>query len=215
VVREFGHAKAALSFLREKGSGSATFLPLETLPPANGTPAPGRGVRWAHTLVGCEFESLVHYLLGQVGVVDHLDRAEALWRRNGAMVTYVTPGGEVLSPSGRLTGGHQEGTEQSDHSLLQRKRALRQLREEVGQVTAEVTSFHERVLASESEVHDYRGKQPSLQHSLQSHGTTRLAAEKEMEQLSREDDRMIRLIESLEGEDLVLQSEEAEAQGEF
>jgi len=67
-----------------------------------------------------------------VGVVDHLDQAERLWRRNGVVATYVTPAGEVLSPTGRLTGGRRDGDrEAQEHSLLRRKRAIRQLRDEV------------------------------------------------------------------------------------
>ena len=71
----------------------------------------------------------MHDLLGAVAVVEHLDQAEALWRRNGVVATYVTPAGEVLSPTGRLRGG-SEGTT-LPQSLLTRKRQLRELEDDV------------------------------------------------------------------------------------
>src|SRR5262249_59714955 len=78
---------------------------------------------------------LVGYLLGRVGVVAHLDQAESLWRRNGVVATYVTRSGEVLSPTGRLSGGHRDSERQgNDHSILGRKRAIRQLDSEVAEL---------------------------------------------------------------------------------
>src|SRR5256885_12932512 len=57
------------------------------------------------------YTTLFRSLLGQVAVVDHLDEAERLWRRNGVVATYVTPGGEVLGPTGRLHGGGERSEE--------------------------------------------------------------------------------------------------------
>ena len=105
VVERFEDGKAALTYLDQCGKGAATFLPLETLPTANGLPPDDEGVRWAARLVGSRYETLLHYLLDRVLVVPHLSQAEMLWRRNGVSATYVTPSGEALSPAGRLTGG--------------------------------------------------------------------------------------------------------------
>ena len=125
------------NYLVDGGSGSATFLPLEHLP-APAAPLPdGDAVRWVARNVSAPSTSLVHYLLGQVGVVEHLDDAEALWRRNGVVATYVTPTGEVLGPTGRLRGGG-EGSAAVEHSLLTRKRQLRDLEREVIRLTAAV-----------------------------------------------------------------------------
>src|SRR4029450_13030976 len=130
VVERFEHARAALGFLERDGAGPATFLPLETLPGNGSTPEDPAAVPWAARLIAGPRPGLLDYLLGHVGVVDHLDQAERLWRRNGVVATYVTPAGEVLSPTGRLTGGRRDGDrEAQDHSLLRRKRAIRQPRE--------------------------------------------------------------------------------------
>src|SRR5207244_7128719 len=130
--------RPAVAYLHDHVLGSATFLPLEHLP-APGAPGPeDNGVRWVARSVSASAPRLVHHLLGQVAVVDHLDEAERLWRRNGVVATYVTPGGEVLGPTGRLHGGGERAASATEHSLLARKRQLRELEAEVQRLSAVV-----------------------------------------------------------------------------
>src|SRR6266704_1927641 len=72
---------------------------------ANARAAALEGAGWAMDQVSGASRPLLAYLLGRVRVVATLDEAEALWRRNGIVATYVTPEGEVLAPTGRLHGG--------------------------------------------------------------------------------------------------------------
>ncbi|HTD25865.1 MAG TPA: hypothetical protein VK649_02765, partial [Candidatus Elarobacter sp.] len=117
VVERFEHARAAVEYLGAHSLGAATFLPLEHLPPPTGPQPDANDVRWVARNVGAPSLSLVHHLLGQVAIVEHLDQAEALWRRNGVVATYVTPAGEVLGPTGRLHGGGQARAADVEHSL--------------------------------------------------------------------------------------------------
>src|SRR6266850_136425 len=138
VVDRFEHARAAVEYLATRRAGAATFVPLEHLHNGGSRGAPpipphdeaaNPGLAWVAKAIGGPAPSLVHHLLGQVAVVDHLDAAEALWRRNGVVATYVTPAGEVLSPAGRLRGGAGTTADEGagEHSLLARKRQLREL----------------------------------------------------------------------------------------
>src|SRR6266571_1941081 len=147
VVERFEHARAAVAYLREHGLGSATFLPLEHLPAAGGVGADENGARWVSRSVGASAPSLVHHLLGQVAIVDHLDEAEALWRRNGVVATYVTSDGEVLGPTGRLHGGGTGEASGAEHSLLARKRQLRDLDLDVQRLSATVDAEQAEVTA--------------------------------------------------------------------
>src|SRR5437660_12834934 len=99
-------------FLMIRRPPRSTLFPYTTLfrsrIHANPDGAP-TNLRWVVNHVTARTTGVLHHLLGQVAVVEHLDQAEALWRRNGVVATYVTPTGEVLSPTGRLRGG-AEGT---------------------------------------------------------------------------------------------------------
>ena len=132
VVERFEHARAALGYLGSEDAGAATLLPLETLPSPAALPDDSSELHWAARLVSGPRPELLSYLLGRVGLVPHLDLAEVLWRRNGVVATYVTPSGEVLSPTGRLSGGRRDSERHgNDQSILGRKRAIRQLAEEL------------------------------------------------------------------------------------
>jgi chromosome segregation protein len=143
--------------------------------------------------------SLVHHLLGEVAVVEHLDAAEELWRRNGVVATYVTPAGEVLSPAGRLRGGAgADGA--AEHSLLGRKRQLRELDEEVARLTADVETRQDAAAALAAEVAALRARLGALDHDVQARQAERVGSEKDLEQSVREGERVHRHLETIDGE---------------
>jgi len=210
VVERFEQARAGVEFLRASNAGAATFLPLETLPEPVDTPA-DNGVRWAVRHVGAPAGRLLHYLLAHVAVVEHLDEAEALWRRNGVVATYVTPQGEVLSPTGRLRGGAGDGG--AERSFLARRRRVRELEEEVEGLSGVVATAQEDVARLSGEVAALRSRIAACERALGERQSERLASEKDLEQALREQDRVHRHAETvrLEAGQVARESEETES----
>jgi chromosome segregation protein len=200
VVERFEHARAAVAYLREHGLGSATFLPLEHLPAAGGARPDDNGARWVSRSVGASAPSLVHHLLGQVAIVDHLDEAEALWRRNGVVATYVTSDGEVLGPTGRLHGGGTGVASAAEHSLLARKRQLRDLDLDVQRLSASVDAEQAEVVALSASVALRREQISTIAKSVQARLADRLAGEKDLERVAQEHDRTQRHLETISSE---------------
>jgi chromosome segregation protein len=213
VVDRFDHARAAVEYLQARHAGQATFLPLEHLPAPAGPPPDDNGVRWAERSVTAPSPSLTHYLLGQVAVVDDLDHAEVLWRRNGIVATYVTPSGEVLSPAGRLRGGGEGDDDAVEHSLLARKRQLRELEDEVRWLTAQVDERQGAAAALAAEVGTLRARLGTLEHDVQTRQAQRVASEKDIEQSVREHERVHRHLEtvSTEARQVAAEAEETTA----
>ena len=81
---------------------------------------------------------LLDYLLGHVGVVDHLDQAERLWRRNRVIATYVTPSGGPLP-------------ERPAHRRAARRRPRRRITRSSA-ASAPSASLRDEVAATASEV---------------------------------------------------------------
>src|SRR5213594_350333 len=211
VVERFEQARAALSYLGREGAGAATLLPLETLPPPPDLPEDSPDISWAARLVGGSRAELVSYLLGRVGMVSHLDQAESLWRRNGLSATYVTRSGEVLAPTGRLSGGRRDSERQgNDQSILGRKRAIRQLEEELGGLRQEVEGAVERLAALEAEIARLGNRQNNLRSSYQVQETARLTGQKDVESVEREEQRVKRHLETLTIESTEVEAERAE-----
>jgi chromosome segregation protein len=212
VVDRFDDARGAVGYLKTSGAGAATFVPLETLPPPGEPPSTNGTVRWATRAVRATHQGLLHYLLGRVGIVDHLDEAEALWRRNGVVATYVTPGGEVLTPTGRLRGGAADaGEHDPERSLLVRKRTIRELGDEVAHLDAEIDRDAAELAAVEGELAQFRLRAAQVQQSIQAGEAERLAADKDLEQGQRERDRLRRHLDTVQGELVQVKGEREEA----
>ena len=213
VVQRFEHARAAVAWLRERGTGSATFLPLERLAPpiSPHSDASQSTLRWVASHIGGREPSLVHHLLGGVAVVEHLDQAEALWRRNGVVATYVTPAGEVLSPTGRLRGGVESAA--APQSLLTRKRQLRELEDEVQRLTEMVDAQQAIAGSLAAEVATLRARLGGLEQSVQARQADRVASEKDLEQSVREHDRVHRHVETITAEARQVGGEALETDG--
>jgi chromosome segregation protein len=218
IVERFEHARGALAYLERESAGAATLVSLETL--TFEAHAEGRDdeaeITWADRLVGGPRPELVRHLLGRVGVVDHLDVAERLWRGPGSEATYVTRAGEVLASSGALTGGRRQNERQAnDHSLLGRKRALRQLSEELGDLALQAEEQQGRLQALARAVESLRGRQEILQVSVHAQETARLTGEKDIEAAHRETERVLQHLETLESEERQLEGEAATTRQEL
>jgi len=214
VVERFAHARAAVESLERAAAGPATFLPLETLHEDGPGPEDSGDVRWAARLVGGPQPGLVRHLLGGVGVVAHLDQAEALWRRNGVVATYVTPAGEVLTPTGRLTGGRRDGDRGgAEHSLLWRKGAIRELSDEVAALELATAEARGALETAEGQIQGLRERETTLVSSVQVQASARLSGEKDLESAQREEERVARHLETLDAEARQLEAERGEAAG--
>jgi len=199
VVERFEDARAAVAYLTEQGASAASFLPLDHVPLPDDVPS-DNGLRWAARAVHASNPDLVHHLLGNVAIVDHFDHAEALWRRNGVVATYVTPAGEVLTPTGRVSGGAVGPTTDGAHSLLGRKRQLRELDDEVARLETLIERGQATVARLGAEVDALRSRLFALAQSTQVRQTERVASEKDLEQAVREHERVQRFRETVQTE---------------
>lgn len=194
VVERFEQARAAVTWLETRRAGTVTFLPLDTLPAVE-PPADEGGTRWMARCVGAEAERLRDYLFGRVVVVEHLDEAEALWRRNGTRATYVTPQGHVLASTGRLKGGAGAGS--GERSLLARKRQLRELEDEVRRLQVGLAAAQADLERAERELGEARARLATCAGALAERQAERLARDKDLEQALREHDRVCRHVETI------------------
>jgi chromosome segregation protein len=200
VVERFEHARAAVEYLGTRQAGAATFLPLEHLDrhAVNVAEYANRGLTWLAKAIGGSEPALAHHLLAQVAVVDDLDAAEAAWRRNGVVATYVTPAGEVLSPAGGLRGGTgAKHAGAGDHSLLARKRQVRELADDVARLLADVERRQDAAAAMSAELGALRTRLGSIDHDVHARQVERLGSEKDIEQVVREHERVQRHLETL------------------
>ncbi len=123
-------AKETIEYLKKNKLGRATFLPLKAVT--------GRGefnksdvleergvLGLASSLVNVDekYEGVAKYLLGRIVVVDTIDNALVLARKNNYSLIIVTLEGELLNRGGAISGGSYK----NKSNLLGRRREIEEL----------------------------------------------------------------------------------------
>ena len=147
VTEDESTAKKMIGFLKQNRLGRATFLPLTSVSakgnPKNETLLDEEGVLGiANRLVKCDkkYDEVAAYLLGRVLVVDTIDHAIALAKKNHYSLHIVTLEGEYLSPGGSMTGGAFKNSS----NLLARKREIEELEQKVDLIRKELSELKNR-----------------------------------------------------------------------
>ncbi len=136
VTQDTETAKAPIPSLKRKPLGRVTFLPLSTLsvqyPKEREKEAEnGEGaIGWANELVEIDdsCRKAADFLLARILVVDTLDHALALAKKQDYRLRIVTLTGEFLAPGGSLSGG---GRARKEASFLNRSGEIETLREKL------------------------------------------------------------------------------------
>jgi chromosome segregation protein len=141
VVKDQTDGVRAIDYLKSASLGRGSFVPLEVRSHAAGVSlAEHEHLREAVPLIERitvreDCRAIVNELLGDVLLIPNLGSGISLWRQNGFCGTFVTPEGDIISPSGILTGGSGTG---ADRSLLRNRREIAELTEEVAKLQAEL-----------------------------------------------------------------------------
>ena len=147
VTEDEATAKKMIGFLKANHFGRATFLPLTSVRANRNTKNEAalgeKGVLGiANKLVKCDpkFDEVVAYLLGRVIVVDTIDNAIALAKKNHYSLHIVTVEGEYLAPGGSMSGGAFKNSS----NLLARRREVEELETKTNRLLQEIAQIKNR-----------------------------------------------------------------------
>lgn len=123
-------AKEVIEYLKRGKFGRATFLPLGSI--ANKTGFSNERALGETGVIGLacdlvqikrEYENIAKYLLGRIVVVDTIDNALSLARKNNYTLRIVTLEGELINAGGSMSGGAFKNSS----NLLGRRREIEDL----------------------------------------------------------------------------------------
>ena len=153
VVTDTEDGVVAVDYLNQMQSGHGHFIPLQ-LQCDKQTPGltEADGPLWAtvgegvsplirHVDIPSDYRQMVEALLGDVVLVPNLRVGLELWNQSQDARTYVTPRGEVISALGGVSGGSGGIAEAG---LLERRREIRGLRQELSQQAERVANLVEQ-----------------------------------------------------------------------
>lgn len=162
VVQSQAAGVEALQYLKTESTGRLSCIPMEVreevetedFPYAQETGVIGPLKNFVK--VKSDYDRIGQYLFGDIYLVENLKRALELWSSNGHSKTLVTLDGEVVDPSGVVSGGSKDG---GDQRILEKKREIKDLRQEVAQLEF-------RLRDQEARVEGFRSRLSMMENSL-------------------------------------------------
>ncbi len=146
IVESHAEGVEAIEYLNKHAGGRSSFIsltdsrPVLSPVPAGAADYPGTKELRAEVRVTEGYSEILDCLLGDVLIVDNLAAALDIWRQNAIYKTLVTLDGEVVNPTGVITGGKSNGT---DPGVFQRRGEVKEIREEVSVLTARLVADEE------------------------------------------------------------------------
>ncbi|MDF2874408.1 MAG: smc 1, partial [Sporomusa sp.] len=142
-------AKQAISFLKMKNLGRATFLPLNTIRLSKPREAEilaasqSGALGFAADVVSVDdrYRPVINYLLGRIIIAKTIDDALRIARSGGFSARIVTLDGEIVNPGGSLTGG---SVGRKEASFISRNNEIAVLKQDLA-------SLKEKLLLNEQE----------------------------------------------------------------
>lgn len=161
-------AQAAIRFLKERKEGRATFLPLDLLH-SNVRYDQVKQILGRSGVVGLgrdliefdkQIEKAVERRIGNTVIVTELPVAIQL-EREGFRNRYVSLDGDLVDPSGVLTGGSHKS-----RGFLSRGREIRDLREQANKLDAERKALHDKLAAMNDRLSQAHARAAELQAEI-------------------------------------------------
>lgn len=200
VTRDEASARAAISYLKQRRFGRATFLPLEVMKPRVIGAHERRMAEQTEGFVGIgaelvssesKFSNIVSYLLGNVLITETLEQANRVAATCQYRYRVVTLEGDVVNAGGSMSGG---SLQRKGSGLLGRQRQLEEIEQQMDKAKEQMNQIEK--------------KATSMRRSLRNRT-------EQIERLKREEDECKIDLTRLEAEVKQLRSESDSVQSRF
>ena len=169
VTEEEQDAKRLIEYLRTNNLGRASFLPISTVKGKKLDKIKGKfqgvlGVASDLIKYDKKYEQIILNLLGRTVIVDNMDIAIKLAKENGYTFRIVTQEGDIINPSGAISGG---SVSKKSVKILGRSKEIEDLAKQIASIRKtqeELKKQKEEILNSSNEVLE---KAKKLEDALQ------------------------------------------------
>ena len=163
-------AKKLVNYLRDNNLGRASFLPITSVKGQRISGINTRGIDGvigiASDLVKCDrkYEGIVLNLLGKTVVVQDIDSSIKLAKQNGYKFRIVTLKGDIINPSGAISGG---SVANKTVSILGRGKEIKALEQELNEIKIKIENAEKEKQNYENSISDILNKFDSKQNEVQ------------------------------------------------
>jgi chromosome segregation protein len=207
----------AIAFLKKESLGRGSFVPINVK--GNGNPnrslqtgeegKPLPLLKFVNVKEG--FASIAEFLIGDVGVIDHLEGALRWIKEEGGFGTLVTLEGEVVERSGVVSGGSLD----QGLSILERRREIRELERRIKEEEERCQKAYEEEERLQQEMVEREARLEKRKNEIQEKEIELLHQERDLEELKKEISQIHQKIEVLQFEGRELQEEERDIDEEM
>jgi chromosome segregation protein len=170
VTNSEEEAKRLVNYLRENNLGRASFLPITSVKGQKVTGVNSKGISGvigvASDLVKTDkkYEGIILNLLGRTVIVDNIDSAVSLAKQNSYKFKIVTLKGDVINPSGAISGG---SVASKTVSILGRGKEIKALEKELEQIKEKIEKLEKEKQNYENSISEVLAKFEQKQKEAQ------------------------------------------------
>jgi len=197
IVESHLSGMQALDYLKLQSLGRASLIPMH-IRKQNGeqfsSVLAGETVKPLLVLVSAqdEYRSIVDSLLADVVLVDTFDTALKIWNSNGHKYTLVTLDGEIIDPTGIITGGRQNGT---SSQILSKRREIRELQVKLSELTPRYEELSRTKSQLTSQLSQLRENSDALKEKIHQSDLATFSLQKDINQMLKDIDEASQRIE--------------------
>ena len=210
IVEDEKEAMEAIALLKKESRGRGSFIPIgvkgngdhhrSSQAGEKGKPLPL--LQFVRVKEG--FTPIAQFLIGEVGVVDHLEEAVEWIKQEEAFGTLVTLDGEVVERSGVVSGGSLD----QGLSILERRRVIRELEKNTAEEEEACQKAYEEEGHLQKEIAEKEGLLEKRKTEIQEKEIELLHQERDLEGLRKELSQFQQKMEVLQFEGQELREEE-------
>ena len=200
VTETESEAKKLVEHLRKNNMGRASFLPITSV---KGRKIDKYDSRHINGIIGVasdlvkyekKYEGIILSLLGRTIIVDNMDNGVELAKKNRYSFRIVTLKGDVINPSGSITGG---SVMQKTVNILGRSREIESIQKEINALNKKLENIQKEKENYLSDVEDVLEEASSLEQNMQEIDITYATEKQKMvsieENVERLENRLARL----------------------
>lgn len=206
-------AKRLVEHLRKNNLGRASFLPISSvkgkkLDKIKGNESGVVGIASDLVKYNKKYEQIILNLLGRTVIVDNMDNAIKVAKQNGYTFRIVTTEGDLINPSGAITGG---SVAKKTVNILGRGKEIEKLEKEIKEVKAKIQKLEDDKQNYEESIEGILELSANLEKELQEIDITYATEKQKVISINENIEKLEKRLNRLKEEQANLEKQKEEA----
>ena len=206
-------AKRLVEHLRKNNLGRASFLPISSvkgkkLDKIKGNESGVIGIASDLVKYNKKYEQIILNLLGRTVIVDNMDNAIKVAKQNGYTFRIVTTEGDLINPSGAITGG---SVAKKTVNILGRGKEIEKLEKEIKEVKAKIQKLEDDKQNYEESIEGILELSANLEKELQEIDITYATEKQKVISINENIEKLEKRLNRLKEEQANLEKQKEEA----